>query len=120
MDCWDAIVVQRADGGSVTSGDVIFQLQAHSHWPFIRNRVREALAWMYNSGYGHLDDEGNEVVDYEGHSKQTVPDHVNILFNYIQPHGIVEDEDCHQMRILLWVEGEGGVDAEQFWKYGPH
>lgn len=103
-DCWDAMVVQREDNEPLTIGDVVRQLQAHFDRPFIRNRTREALAWMYNSG--------------KADSKLSVPEDVNIFLEYVRPGGIEKDEGFHRMSIELWVEGEDGVDAEQHWGYG--
>ncbi|KAF2851351.1 hypothetical protein T440DRAFT_554291 [Plenodomus tracheiphilus IPT5] len=47
-DHWAYLIVQREDGGAVLVGDVVAQLHVWFNSDFIKQRLREALAWQFN------------------------------------------------------------------------
>lgn len=90
-DRWDALIVQRGDKGPLTVGDVVTQSHAHFQRRFIKDRIRESLAWTYNEGYEYQDSQGR-TIRRGSRDEKFVPEDVHILFGEVRDRGRVDDE----------------------------
>lgn len=57
-DCWGVLLVHREDGVTLRIGDVVSYLCDHFHQSSIKDKILEALVWMRNQGFDHINNKG--------------------------------------------------------------
>lgn len=116
-DAWDSFVIETQDGSPLLIRDVVTQFHAWANRPFIEEKIRESLAYMYNAG--PVEDiggswcsraiGGNDDLIY-------VPEDVKIFFESMEQYGSYDGACAPVVYVNLWVEGWQGKDAGYIWK----
>jgi hypothetical protein len=115
-DAWDYFVIETADGSPVLVRDVITRFHAWAANPFIGDKIRESMAWMYNAKVEHhADGWSSQGVGGEDDVDE-VPEGTKIFFEEMDQFGNADDNGVPVIYVRLWVEGFDGKDADYFWK----
>jgi hypothetical protein len=113
-DAWDYFMIKTPDGSPLLVRDVVAQLHAWAANPFIGDKIRESMAWMYNSVIERGED-GSCVESIGGENDvDEVPKDTRIFFERLEEWG--SDTDIPVVAVDFWVEGYDGKDAKYFWK----
>jgi hypothetical protein len=115
-DAWDYVLVKTEDGSPLLVRDVVIQLHAWAANPFIGDKLREALVWMYNSVFERQDDGYCALSIGADGDVNEVLEGTRIFFEQFVEWGPEQDNDILVLAVNLWVEGYQGESAEHFWK----
>ncbi|KAI4704704.1 hypothetical protein J4E89_009581 [Alternaria sp. Ai002NY15] len=100
-DAWNYFVIETEDGSPLLIRDVVDQFHAWANSPFIEDKIRESLLYLYNAGS-----------DNTSH----VPEGVKIFLESVEQYGSYDGACAPVVYVNLWVEGYEDKDAEYFWK----
>jgi hypothetical protein len=104
-DAWDYLMIRSRDGKPLLVRDVVARLREWFNSDFIADRIRESLAWMYNSITTNLPD-GRKLTEIPTDGVDEVPDDVRIFVEEIEDHGYDDDDTgAPRMCVRLVVEG---------------
>jgi hypothetical protein len=104
-DSWDYIMIRSKDGKPLLVRDVVAQLHEWFNSEFIADRIRESLAWMYNSITTILPD-GRGCTEIPTDGVDEVPEDVRILVEDIEDDGC-DDDDTGASKACIRLEVEG-------------
>jgi hypothetical protein len=104
-DAWDYIMLKSKDGSPLLVRDVVAQLHEWFNSEFIKGRIRESMAWMYNSITTSLPD-GRMCTEIGINGADEVPEDVRILVEEIDGGGYDgDDTEAPRVYVTLVVEG---------------
>ncbi|CAN9226838.1 unnamed protein product [Alternaria alternata] len=115
-DAWDYFVIETADGSPVLVRDVVAQVHAWAANPFIGDKIREGMVWMYNASFERGEDGWCSIGVGCEDDVDEVPEGTKIFFEHFFEHGPDQDTGVPVVSIEFWVEGWMGNSAEYFWK----
>jgi hypothetical protein len=113
-DAWDYFMIKTPDGSPLLVRDVVAQLHAWAANPFIGDKIRQSMAWMYNVMIERGED--GYCVESIGTEDDVdeVPEHTKIFFERFEEWG--SRTGVPVVAVDFWVEGYDGKDAKYFWK----
>ena len=115
-DSWEYFVIETADGSPVLVRDVVAQVHAWAANPFIGDKIREGMVWMYNASFQRGEDGWCSIGVGCEDDVDEVPEGTKIFFEHFFEHGPDQDTGVPVVSIEFWVEGWMGNSAEYFWK----
>lgn len=107
----EPVEVRRADGGTLTVGDVVEQLSAYlkDH----RHEVCEGKAPYLHMTYGTTED-GYSWTGISEHDCFDYPEDLEVFFHEIDADEIEIGEAY--VNVVLWADGEDAVSSDYYWK----
>jgi hypothetical protein len=104
-DAWSYIMLRTKEGSPLLVGDVVAQLHEWFNSEFIKGRIRESLAWMYNSITTSLPD-GRMCTEIGINGADEVPEDIRIFVEEIGGGGQNDDHTgAPRVYVGLVVEG---------------
>lgn len=107
----EPLEIRRADGGTLTVGDVVEQLSAyckHHH-----DEICEGKSPFLHLSHGTTEDGWSWTGISDQHNLDDYPDDLEVIFHELDTDEIDIEEPY--VNVELWADGEDGVSSEYYW-----